>query len=175
MTTWIWIIIGVVICQRLLELIIARKNEGWMLRQGGIERGADHYKWFVTIHTLFFICMIAECLVRNNSVQSINYFLFSIFIFTQLMRIWCIATLGKFWNTKVIILPSASLKTSGPYNYVKHPNYIIVGIELFVIPLLIGAPFTAVIFPLLHIFILIKWRLPIENKALSDVQTIKKG
>ncbi|ASK63376.1 hypothetical protein CFK37_15030 [Virgibacillus phasianinus] len=175
MTTWIWVFIGAVICQRLIELIIARRNESWMLRHGAEERGAEHHKWFVLVHASFFISMIAECLVRNNPVESINYFLFAIFILTQLARIWCITSLGRFWNTKVIILPGAKLRTSGPYNYVKHPNYIIVGIELFVIPLLVGAPLTAVIFPFLHIFLLIHWRLPIEDKALATIGSMKKG
>ncbi|WP_404452806.1 hypothetical protein LG329_01435 [Virgibacillus necropolis] len=175
MTTWIWVLLAVVICQRLIELVIARKNEEWMLRQGGVERGAEHYKWFVAVHALFFISIIVECLLRNNPIESINYFLFSIFILTQLARVWCITSLGKFWNTKVIILPGASLRTTGPYNYIKHPNYLIVGIELFVIPLLIGAPITAITFPLVHIFLLIKWRLPIEDKALADIRSMEKG
>ena len=175
MTTWIWILLVFIICQRLVELVIAKRNEAWMLSQGGVERGAEHHKWFVVIHMLFFISIIAECLIRNNPVESINYLLFTIFILTQLARIWCIASLGKFWNTKVIILPGSSLRVTGPYQYVKHPNYIIVGIELFVIPLLVGAPLSAVIFPLLHIFLLIKWRLPVEEEALAYIRSMKKG
>ncbi|ASN05546.1 isoprenylcysteine carboxyl methyltransferase family protein [Virgibacillus necropolis] len=175
MTIWIGVILGVVVCQRLIELVIARKNEAWMLRQGGIERGAEHYKWFIMVHVLFFISIFVECFSGNNPVESINYFLFSVFILTQLARIWCITSLGKFWNTKVIILPGATLRTTGPYNYIKHPNYVIVGIELFVIPLLVGAPITAIIFPLLHIFLLIRWRLPVEEKALADIRSMTKG
>lgn len=174
MTTWIWVLLGFIICQRLVELVIAKRNEVWMLGQGGIERGLEHHKWFVIVHVLFFISIIAECLIRNDPV-AINYFLFVIFILTQIVRIWCMASLGKFWNTKVIILPGSTLRTSGPYSYVKHPNYIIVGIELFVIPLLMGAPLTAVIFPFLHIFLLIKWRLPVEEEALAYISSMKKG
>lgn len=173
MTTWIWILLGFIICQRLVELVIAKGNEAWMLRQGGIERGAEHHKWFVVVHVLFFISILVECLIRNKPVE-INYVLFTIFVLTQVVRIWCIASLGKFWNTKVIILPGATLRTSGPYSFVKHPNYIIVGIELFVIPLLLGAPLTAVIFPFFHIFLLIQWRLPVEEEALAYIRTIEK-
>lgn len=175
MTTWIWLLLFFIICQRVVELVIAKKNEVWMLAQGGIERGAEHHKWFVVVHVLFFISIVMECLIRNNPVESINYLLFTIFIITQLARVWCIASLGKFWNTKVIILPGSSLKTSGPYSYVKHPNYLIVGIELFVIPLLMGAPLTAIIFPFLHIFLLIQWRLPVEEEALAYIRSMKKG
>lgn len=174
MTTWFWIIIVFLIIQRLIELFIARRNEAWMIRQGAIERGAQHYKWFIVLHVLFFISMITEALPSDIASQSFNYYLFAVFLVTQLARIWCMVSLGKFWNTKVIILPGAGLRTQGPYRFIKHPNYVIVGIELFVIPLLLGATLTAVIFPLLHIFIVLHWRLPVENQALAEVQHINK-
>ncbi|MFK4997793.1 isoprenylcysteine carboxylmethyltransferase family protein [Bacillus sp. N9] len=69
-----------------------------------------------------------------------------IFIMTQLARIWVIVTLGKYWNTKIIVLPGAQIVKEGPFKYVKHPNYIIVTIELLVIPLLCQAYITALIF-----------------------------
>ncbi|WP_430785626.1 isoprenylcysteine carboxyl methyltransferase family protein [Virgibacillus flavescens] len=175
MTLWIWIIIAFLVCQRVAELIIARKNEAWMLLQGGVERGGNHYKWFVILHILFFISIITEVLLSDTRLEAINPFLFGIFILTQIARVWCISSLGKFWNTKVIILPGSTLRSSGPYRFVKHPNYLIVGIELFIIPLLLGALYTAIIFPFLHIFILLKWRLPVENQALKDIETLKKG
>ncbi|MFZ3579349.1 isoprenylcysteine carboxyl methyltransferase family protein [Virgibacillus sp. DJP39] len=171
--TWVWIILVIVICQRVIELVIAKRNEAWMLQQGGIERGADHYKWFIVVHLLFFVSIFIESLTIHG--HSLNYFLLSVFIFTQIIRVWCIFSLGKFWNTKVIILPGTTLRTTGPYRFLKHPNYIIVGVELFIIPLLLGAYLTAIIFPLLHIYLLVRWRLPIEEKALSDIRSMKKG
>ena len=93
-------------------------------------------------------------------------FLFSLFIVLQTLRIWCIVSLGRFWNTKIIVLPRVALIKKGPYKYVDHPNYIIVGMELFVIPLLFGAYVTTFVFPILHL-ILLKIRIPKETEALS--------
>ncbi|MBP1949610.1 isoprenylcysteine carboxyl methyltransferase family protein [Virgibacillus litoralis] len=166
MTTWMWLFIIAVIAQRLIELSIARRNERWMKDRGGIEKGGKHYKWFIWLHSIFFLSMIFEALLNNNNSTGINYFLITIFLLTQLGRIWCIHTLGKFWNTKIIVLPGVSLIKKGPYKYVKHPNYIIVAIELFVIPLLLGAYLTAFVFPLLHV-LLLKIRIPREEKALT--------
>ncbi|SEQ27406.1 15-methylpalmitoyl-4-hydroxy-2-pyrone 4-O-methyltransferase [Virgibacillus subterraneus] len=166
MTTWMWLLIIVVIAQRLIELNIAKRNERWMKDRGGIEKGEKHYKWFIWLHSIFFLSMIFEALLNNNNSTGINYFLITIFLLTQLGRIWCIHTLGKFWNTKIIVLPGVSLIKKGPYKYVKHPNYIIVAIELFIIPFLLGAYLTAFVFPLLHI-ILLKVRIPREEKALT--------
>ncbi|MGM8211576.1 isoprenylcysteine carboxyl methyltransferase family protein [Virgibacillus sp. W0430] len=164
-----WFFVGIVlfiIGQRLTELHIAKRNEEWMKKRGGLEVGQKHYKWFIVLHTMFFITMILEVLYKTPAQLSINYFLLFIFCLTQVARIWCIQTLGRFWNTKIIVLPKVALIKKGPYKYVKHPNYIIVGVELFIIPLLFGAVWTALIFPLLHI-LLLTVRIPEENAALA--------
>lgn len=163
-----WALLGFIILQRLFELIVAKRNEKWMKERGAIEREADHYKWFIIIHVFFFISILMETLWRGNSTLPLNYTLLIFFILTQMARIWCIASLGRFWNTKIIILPGERLVSKGPYKYVKHPNYIIVGIELFIIPLLFGAIITAILFPMLHI-LLLTVRIPAEERALKHV------
>ncbi|MGM8365386.1 isoprenylcysteine carboxyl methyltransferase family protein [Virgibacillus sp. W0181] len=164
-----WILTGLllfIICQRFIELIIAKRNEEWMKQRGGLEVGEKHYKWFIILHTLFFLSIIVEALFGRKEIITINFFLLFIFLLAQFGRVWCIYTLGRFWNTKIIVLPKVALIKKGPYKYVKHPNYIIVGIELLLIPLLFGAIWTALIFPLLHILLLFI-RIPEENAALA--------
>ncbi|GAB3805158.1 isoprenylcysteine carboxyl methyltransferase family protein [Virgibacillus kimchii] len=162
----LWILFLLIIIQRLIELKIAGRNEKWMKEKGAIEIGKEHYKWFILIHSLFFFSILIEIILRNVSAVQLNYVLFILFLLTQVVRIWCISSLGKFWNTKIIVLPGYPLVKKGPYKYVKHPNYIIVGVELFIIPLLFGAYVTAVIFPILHI-LLLRIRIPCEEKALN--------
>ena len=82
-------------------------------------------------------------------------------------RIWCLASLGKFWNTKIIILPGADVVRKGPYKWIRHPNYLIVTTELLVLPLLFGAYFTAIIFAFLNVWML-SVRIPAEEKALKE-------
>lgn len=177
MTLWMAVLIAVIIGQRLIELRIAKHNERWMKARGAIELGASHYKWFILVHIAFFISLIIEASWTNVSYVPINYFLFSLLVITQILRYWCIVTLGRFWNTKIIVLPRVSPIKKGPYKYIKHPNYLVVAIELFVIPLLCQAYVTAILFPILH-GILLCVRIPIENKALTQhtipVQTVLK-
>src|SRR5690625_7650695 len=109
--------------------MIAKRNEQWMKKRGGIERGKEHYKWFVIVHTLFFLSILLEVDLRDYSGFKINLLLLTIFVLLQIARVWCITSLGRFWNTKIIILPSELLVEKGPYKYVKHPNYIIVGLR----------------------------------------------
>jgi methyltransferase len=166
MPLFMWILFGLIIIQRLMELQIARRNEKWMKENGAFEIGKEHYKWFVLIHSLFFLSILIEIMLRDGFALPFNYFLFMLFLLTQMARVWCIRSLGKFWNTKIIVLPGSSLVKKGPYKYVKHPNYIIVGVELLIIPLLFGAYITAVIFPILHL-LLLRVRIPCEEKALN--------
>ncbi|MGX4669409.1 isoprenylcysteine carboxyl methyltransferase family protein [Cerasibacillus sp. JNUCC 74] len=169
MPIYMWMILLLIIIQRLLELRIAKSNEAWMKQRGGVEKGEDHYKWFIIVHTLFFVSLLAEALLNNQQTFKFNYLLFLLFLLTQIGRIWCITSLGKFWNTKIIISPQFSLVKEGPYKYVKHPNYIIVGIELVVIPFLFNAYITGIVFPILHI-LLLTIRIPAEEKALLELK-----
>ncbi|WP_053219457.1 isoprenylcysteine carboxyl methyltransferase family protein [Virgibacillus senegalensis] len=169
MNVWMWILFTFLILQRLIELLIARGNENWMKQQGAIEAGSGHYKWFVIIHTLFFASLWGEAQLKAMEELKLNVFLFILFILTQLLRIWCIASLGRFWNTKIIILPGAELVKRGPYRFIKHPNYLVVLFELTIIPLLFHTYITAVVFPLLHLMLL-RIRIPEEERALETLE-----
>ncbi|HLQ70339.1 MAG TPA: isoprenylcysteine carboxylmethyltransferase family protein, partial [Bacillota bacterium] len=127
MPIWIIVIFIFLIFQRLLELRIAKHNETYLKNRGAIELGKEHYKWFIIVHIAFFIAMIVEMILAGLIVTAINPFLFILFLLTQITRIWCISSLGVYWNTKIIILPDSSLMKKGPYKYIKHPNYLIVG------------------------------------------------
>lgn len=166
MSIWtLYILLIIVITQRIVELFIAKRNEKWMIDRGGKVLGEKHYKWIVGLHILFFVTLIVETDWSMQYVE-LNYMLLFIFFLTQFARYWCIVSLGKFWNTKIIVLPKVALIKKGPYKYMKHPNYLIVCMELIVIPLLFGAVWTTMIFPLLHIMIMFI-RIPAENKALA--------
>lgn len=169
----VYIFIFIVIIQRLWELIIAKRNEQAVKHIGGVEVGGEHYFLFILLHIMFFISLIIE--TTSNQTHLTTHFrvlLWGLFILTQLLRVWCIQSLGMYWNTKIIIVPEGERITKGPYKFIKHPNYVIVAIELIVIPLLVQAYFTAVLFPFLHILLLLI-RIPAENKALRRLHICK--
>src|SRR5699024_1373516 len=126
-----YVIVFFIIAQRLFELYIANKNEQWMIARGGFEIGSEHYKLFILLHVSFFISLLIE----NHSIYAIgeisfNIYFFLVFLLAQIGRMWCIVALGRFWNTKIIVLPNVLHIKKGPYKYIKHPNYVIVFIEL---------------------------------------------
>jgi len=158
----------ITITQRIVELLIAANNEQWMKERSGVEVGNEHYKFFILLHISFFLFFIAE--VQFNVVTQdkllFNVYFFTVFIIAQIGRIWCIVSLGRFWNTKVIVIPNVILIKKGPYRWLKHPNYVIVFIEFVSLPLIFGANFVAIIFPLLHL-LLLTIRVPVEERALG--------
>ena len=136
-----------------------------MRAQGGYEVGAAHYPWMILLHASFFVSLFIEVLYVKTTVTPI-YSLLVVFVFLQLFRVWCLVSLGMYWNTKIIILPGANVVVKGPYAFIRHPNYLVVCLELLVLPLLFQAFFTAIVFTILNLLML-SVRIPAEEKALK--------
>ena len=127
-----YFILVLVIVQRLVELQIAKRNEKSMLAKGAYEVGASHYPFMILLHVSFFISLLIE-VVFFKSIPSPSLALLITFLVLQLLRVWCLVSLGTFWNTKIIILPGANVVMKGPYAYIRHPNYAIVCLEIAVL------------------------------------------
>lgn len=160
-------ILIIVILQRLTEIFIAKRNEKWMLSQGAYEVGASHYPYMVSMHISFFLFLMIEVLTNNSGISPLFPLFFLLFIAVQALRIWCIRSLGTFWNTKILILPDAQVVRKGPYTFMRHPNYAVVCLEILLLPIMFQAYFTAFCFTLLNVTML-SVRIPIEEKALRD-------
>lgn len=168
--TFFYILVGLVILQRLLEIIYARFNEQRMKSQGAIEAGAEHYKWIVLLHVLFFVSLIVETTYLGGGVETGWMFFLIIFIVAQLLRVWTLVSLGRFWNTKILVLPGAEKVRRGPYKWVPHPNYVVVAMEIATLPLIFGAWRTALLFSIANALLLLMVRIPAEEKALQQLR-----
>lgn len=162
-----YIILSIVIVQRLLELVIAKRNEKNMRAKGAYEVGASHYPFMILLHVSFFISLLIE-VTTFNLIPSPLFLVFLImFLCVQGLRVWCLTSLGSFWNTKIIVLPGAHVVTKGPYKYLRHPNYLVVSMEIALLPLMFEAYFTAICFTILNAIIL-SIRIPTEERALKE-------
>ena len=169
-----YIVLTLIVLQRLFELVVAKRNEKWMRNQGAVEIGQSHYRWLVLLHSLFFVSLITEVRWMDKQLSSVWWLLAVLFGVTQLGRLWVMMSLGKFWNTKILVLPKADVVLKGPYKFLKHPNYVIVVLEFLVIPLLFQAYVTMILFSLLNIGILAV-RIRVEEKALSTFTNYKEA
>ncbi|MBT4739249.1 MAG: hypothetical protein HN793_03445 [Rhodospirillaceae bacterium] len=158
------IILSCVTLQRLGELALDKKNTSALLLSGGVEHGARHYPLFIVLHSSWLICMIVWALWFNAQV---NWILLGCYLVLQAGRVWVLLSLGRFWTTRIISVPGAPLITSGPYRFVRHPNYWIVICEIALLPLVLGAWEIAIIFSILNAALLFH-RIRIENTALSS-------
>src|SRR5690606_11704341 len=87
----------------------------------------------------------------------------------QALRWWCIATLGPYWNTRVIVVPDLTPVATGPYRRLRHPNYLAVVVEGVALPLVHAAWVTAVAFTVLNAVLLLGFTIPAEERALGLV------
>ncbi|MDD7912163.1 isoprenylcysteine carboxylmethyltransferase family protein [Pseudovibrio exalbescens] len=150
------VLVGV---QRLCELVYANANTKRLLKNGAREVAPSHYKIIVALHASWLLS-----LALFGWSASLHWLWLSVFVALQLMRIWTLASLKERWTTRIIVT-DAPLITSGPYRYLKHPNYLIVAFEIPVGALVLGLTEVAVIFGLLNLGVLY-WRIRQEDAAL---------
>lgn len=112
-----WLFISVIIIQRLLELIVAKQNEKWMKSQGAVEFGQKHYPVIVIVHLLFFFVLITEVQYFHKDISPLWPLLLFAFLAAQAIRIWALLSLGRYWNTKILVLPGASVVKKGLINF----------------------------------------------------------
>ena len=159
-------ILTFVSAQRLGELALARRNTRRLLAKGAVEAGRQHYFPMVALHALWLLGLWTLAPARSVSVA-----LLGIFALLQFARLWVLVTLGERWTTRVIVLPGAPLVASGPYRFLRHPNYCIVAAEMLVLPLAFGLPTFAVVFTALNAIIL-ALRIRQEDRALRRGQPL---
>ncbi|MDD4969181.1 MAG: isoprenylcysteine carboxylmethyltransferase family protein [Paludibacter sp.] len=156
--------ISFVVLLRLGELLLSKSNEKWLLQNGAIEFGQKHYPFIVSLHILFILSLIVEYYSKQNGSYNLHLLIFYFLVLT--LKAWVILSLGKYWNTKIYHITNIPLQKSGPYIYFKHPNYMIVIIEIAVIPLIFHLYLTAILFTVLNSIMLFV-RIKEENKALG--------
>ncbi len=159
--------ISLLITQRIVELIFAERNRRWSLAQGGRESGTAQYRVIVAIHTLFFVSLTLEWLYLSAGWNRAWPLWLVLLLAAECIRFWAILSLGRRWNTRIIVVPGMKPVMAGPYRYIRHPNYLAVAIELLSVPVLCGAYFTAAAFSAANVLILMH-RIPMEERAMAN-------
>ncbi len=162
---WALVVFGYVIIQRLAELVYAGANTRRLLAEGGVEHGQRHYPLFIILHGGW---LIAIALFAKPDLSP-NLILLNAFIASQTFRFWTLASIGRWWTTRIISAPHFPRVKRGPYKFISHPNYTVVVVEIALLPLLLGAPAMAVTFSVLNAALL-WWRIRVENGVLVERQ-----
>ncbi|MDQ1022100.1 isoprenylcysteine carboxyl methyltransferase family protein [Streptomyces afghaniensis] len=164
---WFTVLVLAVGLERVAELAVSQRNAAWSLARGGVESGRGHYPFMVVLHTGLLVGALVEVWVRRPDVVPVlAWSMFALVALAQGLRWWCIATLGRQWNTRVIVVPGAARVTGGPYRWIPHPNYVAVAVEGLALPLVQAAWITAVVFTALN-GLLLATRVRAEDAALT--------
>ena len=164
--------------ERIVELGISNNHARWAFDRGGIESNRPQLPWMISLHVGMLLGALAEVwLLDRPFLPLLGWPMLVIALAAQAGRYWVIALLGKQWNTRVIVVPGLALVRRGLYRWegLRHPNYLIVAIEGIALPLVHTAWITALVFTVLNAILLLGFRIPAENRALTGAAQIGTG
>lgn len=160
--SWAEIIIGIVALQRISEFIYARNNKFWLLQVGAEEVEGAHYPLIVALQCLWLITVFFAASPYKGPI----WWLIGVYVAVQAFRYWAMISLRGFWTLQIIDVPHEPLIRTGPYRFLRHPNYAVVIAETAVLPLAFREPWVAVIFSIVNLALL-AWLVTIEDRLLE--------
>jgi len=154
--------------ERLVELVVSARNARWSFARGGVESGRGHFPPMVALHTgLLVACVVEAVVAQRPFVAWLGGPMLALVLASQVLRWWCVASLGPRWNTRVLVVPGLPSVTRGPYRWLRHPNYVAVVVEGVALPLVHTCWVTAAVFTVLNAVLLLRFRIPAEERALA--------
>jgi methyltransferase len=156
------IVVLLVALQRLAEVAYAQRNTRCLLAEGGKEHGARHYPLIVGLHAAW----LAAIFFVVPADAPVFWPLLGLYLLLQGARVWTIASLGRYWTTRIVTMADAPLVRRGPYRFMRHPNYAVVALEIPLLPLALGAWELALGFGVANLVIL-AYRIRVEDSVLA--------
>jgi methyltransferase len=146
---------------RVVELALSKRNSKRLPQARAVV--PDGMRGIAAVHALWFVSLAVEEVVVGPTYEMPLFFV--VFAIAELVRFWCIATLGDRWNVRVLVLDGAPRIRSGPYRLFKHPNYWAAAAGLVALPLALGLVYTPLLILPLKLLAL-RRRIRIEDEAL---------
>lgn len=151
---------------RIVELRISRRHQTGMIARGAAKVDEPRFRWMILLHTAVLSGAALEVLLlKRPFLPILAAMMFAVFLAANVVRWWVIRTLGEHWNVQVMDSTRLGVITSGPFRYVRHPNYAAVFTEMLALPLIHTAWITALAGTVAHIAVLSQ-RLSTEERVL---------
>ena len=169
-------LVAVVAGMRLVELVISRRHIAQLKARGAVEVGFSHYPWMVAVHASFLVaCVLEVWLLDRPWVPPLAVAMLGLLAAAAALRYWVIATLGERWSTRLVLVPNEQPIATGPFRWLRHPNYLAVVIEFLALPMVHTAWLTAIVFSVANALVL-RVRVAVEEAALAgDVDEHGRG
>ena len=160
------ILLVLVVALRIVELRISRRHQQELVARGAAKINEPRFRWMVLLHTAVLIGAALEVvLLKRPFIPALAAVMFVIFLVANAVRWWVIRTLGDHWNVQVMDSTSLGVITTGPFRFVRHPNYAAVFAEMLALPLIHTAWITALVGTVAHAAVLAQ-RLSTEERVL---------
>ena len=151
---------------RLIEMRVSKRHQREMAARGAARVDEPKFRWMVLLHAAVLIGAAVEVVVLERPfLPWLAAPMFVIFLAANALRWWVIRSLGAHWNVQVVDSTRLGVVTSGPFRYVRHPNYAAVFSELLALPLIHTAWITAIVGAIAHVGVLAQ-RLSTEERVL---------
>lgn len=174
MLTVFFLLVGLTGLTRLFELGISRRHRRLLFEQGAVAVTDPGFMAMVVLHVGVIVGSVAEViLVERQPIFGLSVAAAMGVILASSLRVWAIRSLGKHWNVQVVDSTNLGVVLSGPYRWVRHPNYVAVFAELSLLPLVHGAWITALVGTILHVVVL-RRRIDLEEKVLMQDVNYRK-
>ena len=155
-----------VAAMRIFELRISKRHQQQMTSRGAAKVKDPYFRWMAMFHTMVLIGAAAEVVFLHRPfISALAIPMFALFLAANLVRWWVIRTLGEHWNVQVVDSTKLGFVSSGPFRYVRHPNYAAVFVEMIALPLIYAAWITALVGAVAHVIVL-SLRLSVEDPVL---------
>jgi methyltransferase len=152
--------------QRARELTLSARHERALRLRGAVEHGGTHFPLLVALHVLFPALLIAEVLALGARPPASWPAWLAVLLAAQALRLWTMVALGERWTARIWVVPGEALVTGGPYQFLRHPNYVAVVLELLAAPMMFGAWRTAIVIGVLN-GLALSVRIRAEDRALA--------
>ncbi|MEY4669952.1 MAG: hypothetical protein RL518_2651 [Pseudomonadota bacterium] len=167
-----WVLFAYCVVERVGELFVSRRNQGRMKSDGFSEKETSAgMRLMIALHASWYVAMVVEVVTFPTLIpRGLQLLAVSAFLLAQVLRFWALRTLGAFWNISVVTTDGHGPRfvSHGPYRFIRHPNYLVVIIEIATMPLIGGAVWTSLVFSLLNGLVLAR-RIPLEESHLFRV------
>jgi methyltransferase len=151
---------------RMVELRISKRHQRDMIARGAEKVDEPKFLWMVLLHSAVLAGAACEVVfLKRPFLPALAAPMFAIFLAANAVRWWVIRTLGEHWNVQVMDSTRLGVITSGPFRYVRHPNYAAVFAEMLALPLIHTAWITAAAGAMAHAAVLAE-RLSTEERVL---------
>jgi len=148
------------------ELKISRRHQQQLVSCGAEKVSEPRFRWMVALHAVVLLGAALEVLLlKRPFLPILAGVAFAVFLAANIVRWWVIRTLGDHWNVQVMDSTRLGVVTSGPFRFVRHPNYAAVFAEMLALPLIHTAWITALAGSLAHMAVLAQ-RLSTEEAVL---------